>query len=235
MNITSTSNPYIKEVVLLKKSSYRKQKKQFLIQGEDFISEALKYSLVEKVFTLSDKKYDVETIKVSENVLKKLSVFENSMQDIAICSYPNLKKELGNKLVYLDGVQDPGNVGTIIRTAKAFNYDGVVLSSDSASLFSQKVIHATKGTIFSLPVYEDLDLKELKDKGYEIIVSALKNSIDYKTISNPKKFVLVLGNEGQGVKEKTLQIASKVVKIEISNVDSLNVSVAGGILMERYR
>ena len=155
---------------------------------------------------------------------------------IFLVSYPSFKRDFKEKLIFLDGVQDPGNVGTILRTALAFSYSGVILSNDCASIYSQKVISASKGSIFHLPIYEDVSLEELKEMGYEIIVTALNNSIDYNEIKPNGKFVLVFGNEGQGVSENSLNLASKIVKIDISSkVESLNVAIAAGILMERYK
>ena len=236
MKITSTSNPLIQDLVKLKKNSFRKEKQMFLCEGEDFIKEAISSTLAKHIFYTRELNYDIPFTLVSENVLKKLSVYENSNQPVILCSYPKLNKELGNKLVYLDYVQDPGNVGTILRTALAFSYSGVVLSSTTASIYSQKVISSSKGAIFHLPTYENITLEDLKNMGYQIIVTALKDSIDYKDIKLSDKFVLVFGNEGQGVSENSLELASQIVKIDISDkVESLNVAIASGILMERYR
>ena len=116
------------------------------------------------------------------------------------------------------------------------SYDGVIFSSTSASIYSQKVISASKGSIFHIPYSESITLEELKNKGYEIIVTSLQDAISYQDYKPNGKFVLVLGNEGQGVCQNTLNLASKKVRIDISPaVESLNVAIAGAILMERYR
>ena len=194
-------------------------------------------NLLKKWFT-GDVHINYMKIQIPEDVkfiLEKLSNNKSVQPYIGVSRLDQSKKELGNKLVYLDGVQDPGNVGTIIRTALAFSYDGVILSKDSASITNSKVIQSTKGALFSLPIRNDLSLKELQEQGYVIVVTALKGAINYQKLPKYEKFVLVLGNEGQGVKEENIDLADAVVKIEMGNIDSLNVAVAGGILMNHYR
>lgn len=236
MKITSTSNQLIKDLMQLKKSSERKKQRMFLAEGEDFILDAIKSSLAIRVFALEEKDYGIPLTLVSENVLKKLSVYENSSAPIVLCKYKDEVSDFGNKLVYLDGVQDPGNVGTILRTALALDYDGVIFSSSSASIYSQKVISASKGSIFHIPYSDKISLEELKNLGYEIVVTSLNEAISYKDYKPENKFVLVLGSEGQGVSKNALNLATKKVKIDINPVvESLNVAVAGAILMERYR
>ena len=125
--------------------------------------------------------------------------------------------------LYLDEINDPGNMGTLIRTALAFDYDQVVLSENCVSIYNEKVIAASKGAIFAIPVLKG-NLKDYKET-HQIIVSELSK--------NAEKFVLVLGNEAHGVSAKTSKLADVQVIIPIKNIDSLNVSVAGGILMNK--
>ena len=234
--ITSTKNPLIKELLELKKSSIKKQKQMFLVDGEDFIFLAHEKKLLKMILTLSyQEKYDdIEQIIVTKPILDKLSSNVNSSSMIGVCSFFIQKEIIGNKLIYLDGVQDPGNVGTIIRTALAFNYDGVILSSDTASIYNDKVISSTKGALFKIPLYLDENINELKDK-YCLVATSLHNALNYKEFKNRDKFILILGNEGQGVKKEIIEIASYNVKIPMDNIDSLNVAIAGGILMNEYR
>ncbi len=234
--ITSTKNPLIKELLELKKSSIKKQKQMFLVDGEDFIFLAHEKKLLKMILTLSyQEKYDdIEQIIVTKPILDKLSSNVNSSSMIGVCSFFIQKEIIGNKLIYLDGVQDPGNVGTIIRTALAFNYDGVILSNDTASIYNDKVISSTKGALFKIPLYLDVNINELKDK-YCLVATSLHNALNYKEFKNRDKFILILGNEGQGVKKEIIEIASYNVKIPMDNIDSLNVAIAGGILMNEYR
>ena len=108
-------------------------------------------------------------------------------------------------------------------------------SKDTASITNSKVIQSTKGALFSIPLRNDVTLQELKEQGYVVVVTALEDAINYLKLPKFDKFVLVLGNEGQGVKKENIDIADAVVKIEMGNIDSLNVAVAGGILMNHYR
>ena len=151
----------------------------FLVDGEDFIFLAYEKKLLKMILTLSyqEKYSDVEQIIVTKPILDKLSSNVNSSNMIGVCSFFIQKEITGNKLIYLDGVQDPGNVGTIIRTALAFNYDGVILSNDSASIYNDKVISSTKGALFKIPLYLDVNINELKDK-YCLVATSLHNAAD---------------------------------------------------------
>lgn len=231
--ITSSSNKLIKDLIKLKNN----KEERFLIEGKDLLDLAYLNNLLEMVITTEDKDEfnNVETIIVPKFILEKLSNNKSVQPYIGVSRLPKVSSKLGDKLVYLDGVQDPGNVGTIIRTALAFSYDGVILSKDSASLTNSKVIQSTKGALFSIPLSNQVSLKELKEQGYMIIVTSLEDSINYLKTPKFDKFVLVLGNEGQGVKKENIELADTVVRIEMGNIDSLNVAVAGGILMNHYR
>lgn len=231
--ITSSSNKLIKDLIKLKNN----KEERFLIEGKDLLDLAYLNNLLEMVITTEDNDEfnNVDTIIVPKFILEKLSNNKSVQPYIGVSRLPKVPSKLGDKLVYLDGVQDPGNVGTIIRTALAFSYDGVILSKDSASLTNSKVIQSTKGALFSIPLSNQVSLKELKEQGYMIIVTSLEDSINYLKTPKFDKFVLVLGNEGQGVKKENIELADTVVRIEMGNIDSLNVAVAGGILMNHYR
>ena len=230
--ITSKTNSKIKFACSLKTSKGRNEHKKFLAEGFKALEMALEANVVTEVFSLEkiSLSKEVKLTLVSEEVLKKLSSMVNPEGVVFICKFIPVSNELGNKIIYLDGVNDPGNMGTIIRTALAFGFDAVCYSSGSVSPYNEKVIAASKGSIFKIPVIE-MDICILKLK-YEIIVSALSDaSITPNEVNLQNNFVLVLGNETHGVKEETLSLADVVVKIPISSIDSLNVAVAGGVLM----
>lgn len=235
--VTSLTNPLIKELSELKKNQVKKDRNMFLVDGLDFIELAYKSNCLKMILTINylSEYSDIEQIIVNKAIIEKLSLYKNASSIIGVCTYPLYQEIKGDRLLYLDDVQDPGNVGTLIRTALAFSYSGVVLSSGSASLYNDKVISSTKGAIFLIPIYKEVNLDEVKNKGYHIIATALNNAIDYKTVKLEKKTCLVLGNEGQGVSDINLDIADYIVKIDMDNIDSLNVAVAGGILMNEYR
>jgi RNA methyltransferase, TrmH family len=235
--ITSASNPLIKDLLKLNKVKEAKELNKVLLEGQDLLDLAYEHHTLDLVLTcLDEEKYlGVETIYVPKFILEKLSSNKSTQDVIGVAHYEFKNKVEGRSLVYLDGVQDPGNVGTIIRTALAFSYDGVILSSDSASIYNTKVIQSSKGAIFSLPIYLNESLQDLKNDSYEIIVTALHNSVPYEDVKLNSKFVIVLGNEGQGVKKENIDLASYVVKIDMDNIDSLNVAIAGGILLNHYK
>jgi len=231
--ITSKNNDKIKYANSLKESKYRKRYKQFLCETLKSLKEAISQNLVTDVFTTEwlDIDESINQYLVSEDVLKKISYTQNP-EVVFIANIPNIEPKKLERIVYLDEINDPGNMGTIIRTALAFSYDAVVVSENSCSIFNEKVLNATKGAIFKLPVFVG-DLKNyLVD--YQIIVSSLnEKSVNLDDAKIEKKHVLVLGNESRGVSDEVAKIATLTVKIPIANIDSLNVAVAGGILMAK--
>ena len=232
--ITSKDNPRVKFAYSLKENKYRKQNQMFLAETFKSLEMALLHHQVVEVFTTKwiDLSEDIPQNLVSEEVLKKLSSNVNPEGVVFIAKMKEYKNEQYRKILYLDGVSDPGNVGTLIRTALAFNYDAVFLSEDSCSVYNEKVVNSTKGAIFAIPVFEK-DIKEIID-GHQTIVSTLdKDSVDLNDFNVPDKFILVLGNESHGVRKEVVKFANQKVKINIQNIDSLNVAVAGGILMNK--
>lgn len=232
--ITSITNKVYKELLEISKG---KVKEKILIEGNDLIEEALKMGKLIKVIVYDLDALDklnlskLEYIHLSKELFNILSGFSTPSKIIGIASLQLTNDNLGSKVLYLDNLQDPGNVGTLIRTALCFNYDAVVLSKDCVSMFSRKVIQASKGAIFKIKLAVK-DLFELQDK-YSLYSTTLdgEDEKNIDSLSNP--FVLVLGNEGHGVRKEYQEI-SKKLKIEINSLDSLNVAVAGAIFMYRF-
>ena len=230
--ITSKNNDKIKYAVSLKESKNRKKEGKFLGEGKKSLELALQAGLVLEVFSyetlLIDE--DIPQYLVNEEVMKKLSSAVNPEGVVFVAKVPEFKKDNFSKILFLDSINDPGNLGTLTRTALAFGYDAVVTSKDSVSVYNEKALAACKGANYLIPVYQD-DLSNYKDE-YQIIVSTLKDSsIDIDEVKVEKKFVLVLGNEAHGVSKNSEELADLFVKIPIENINSLNVAVAGGILM----
>ena len=230
--ITSKNNDKVKYAVSLKDNKNRKKENKFLGEGKKSLELALQAGLVMEVFTYESLLIDesIPQYLVNEEVMKKLSSNVTPEGVVFIAKVPEFKKDNFKKILFLDSINDPGNLGTLTRTALAFGYDAVVTSPDSVSVYNEKALAACKGANYLIPVFQD-DLSNYKD-GYQILVSTLKdNSIDVKDVKLEDKFVLVLGNEAHGVSRKSEQLASLFVKIPIENINSLNVAVAGGILM----
>ena len=233
--ITSKSNSKVKLAASLNEKKYRQENKMFLVEGRKTLEMGLAANLVDTIFTTKELKNIDSAVKiyqVTDEIIEKISNEKNPEGIVAICRFPNWKKDYSKykKVIYLEDVSDPGNMGTIIRTALAFNYDAVVLSKNCVDIYNPKVITATRGAIFLLPIFND-DLGRFSNK--EIIVSALSDkAVSLEKVEKKDDFVLVLGNEAHGVSEETLKMANQVVKIDISDsIDSLNVAIAGGILM----
>ena len=233
--ITSKENNKIKELVKLRKSKVREEKGEFLIEGYHSIEMAYKANLLKEIYSLKEEPnfLDVTQYIITKDILDKISSCVTSQGIVGKCKTITSQPITNNKIIYLDNISDPGNMGTILRTALAFGYKDVIISHDSVSIYNEKVLSATQGAIFSLNIIDgNIDtLKELKNNGYKIIATSLKNSIDINKLENYEKEVLVFGNEGAGVKNEILNISDYNVIIPIDNIDSLNVGVAAGIAM----
>ena len=235
--IKSKDNNKIKHLTSLKEGKYRHQYQEFIAEGYKSLEMALKNHQVKEVYSitsLDNIPSDVPQYLISEDILKKIAFSKNPEGVVFVCDFLKQMLQKLNKVVYLDHVNDPGNMGTIIRTALAFNYDAVIVSSESCDIYNEKVIAASKGAIFAIPVFTG----ELKDyaTNREVIVSMLDDSaIDIRKIKVPESFILVVGNEAHGVSRETIALATIKTKIEIHNIDSLNVSIATGILMDHLR
>ena len=239
LEILSKNNQKVKDACALKLKKARLEKGLFLMEGIKNLDLALTYGNVKTIFTsigLPKIGKDIDTYKVNDEVLRKLAVSENPEGVVFVCEMPKPKKDKKDyhKIVYLDQINDPGNLGTILRTAVAFNYDAVILSKGSVDLYNEKVIAASKGAIFLVDAFIG-EIEDYKDK--QIIVSTLdENSVPLNECKKPNDFVLVLGNESHGVSEPIIKLANKLIKIEMNDViDSLNVAIAGAILMNYFK
>ena len=239
MVITSVTNKKIIEYEKLKNSKYRKKERLFIVEGEHLVEEAYKNNRIKEVFVLEnyDFKLDVPYTVVSPNVMKKMSSLDTITNVIAICTYPSNNHIKGSHILALDYIQDPGNLGTIIRSSLAFNIDTIILSNDSVDLYNSKVIRATQGMIFGINiVYGELkdNISNLKKDNYIIYGTDVNNGVNIKIIDKKelKKYVLVMGSEGQGLSQNIKNLCDKFLYINMnSKVESLNVGVATSILL----
>ena len=239
LEILSKNNQKIKDACALKMKKVRQEKGLFLMEGIKNLDMALKYGTVNQIFTsigLPKLKQEVECYKVNDEVLKKLANSENPEGVVFVCEQlkPRKDKSEYHKIVYLDQINDPGNLGTILRTAVAFNYDAVILSKSSVDIYNEKVVAASKGALFLVDTFYD-EIDEYAN-GRVAIASALEDAVPLSKCEKPKDFVLILGNESHGVSKEILSKANQIVKIEMNDdIDSLNVAVAAGILMNYYK
>ena len=234
MLITSVNNERIKELVKLKDKKYRDNNNLFFVEGYDIVIEAYKNGCVKELYVLDGTLVDmnVQYTYVSYDVMKKISDMESVSEYYAVC-YKKEDMEIGNRLIILDGVQDPGNLGTIIRSAVAFNFDTVVISKNTVDLYNPKVIRSTKGMLFNKNIIQrELEefMSELSD--YVIYGTDVISGNNIKNVDIPSKVALVIGNEGRGISDSVRTLCNKFIYIPISNdCESLNAGVAASILM----
>lgn len=236
MIYTSTDNKKIKELKKLNIKKYRDQSNLFLVEGEHLVLEAYKKGLLEELFLEENTTLDldVKTSYLSRNVIKFISELDNPSNIIGLCKKIE-EKEVGNKVLVLDDIQDPGNFGTIIRSAVAFNIDTIVVSNNTVDLYNSKVIRASQGMLFNINIIKrDLNdfVPELKKQGYQIYATKVNGGKSLKTIEKMEKFAIIMGNEGAGVSDNLMSLADAYLYIDMnSSCESLNVAVATSIIL----
>lgn len=235
--IQSVSNSRVKEWMKLKQSKGRKQTGLFLVEGEHLVEEAYKQGIVECIIYLDEykRKFDCEMVEVSRAVLDKLAFVQSPQSVMAVCHIKeNTFDYYANKYLILDNVQDPGNIGTLLRTALALGYKHIVLSANSCDLYNDKLIRSTQGALFYLNIIQGDVLEEIKKlqyQGVHIVGTSLHEARVIQEASMQSKIGIVLGNEGNGVSKAVLDACDERVFIPIEEAESLNVGIAGGICM----
>jgi len=238
MKITSLSNGKIKRWAKLKEKKYRDQEGQFLVEGEHLIEEAYAAGCLCALIVLHKVAYPrelaVDVYEVSEEIMRKLTTLTSMEPWIGVCNMPVCDDRSATRFIVLDGVQDPGNLGTIIRTAIAFGYHAMVLSQDCVDVYNEKVVRSTQGAVFHIPVLRK-DLQEylpaLRKRGVVIYATDLHHAMPLQEAPTASDFAIVFGNEGSGVRASTLALCEYRIKIEMEAFESLNVAVAAGICM----
>jgi len=256
------SKEKLKELAKLKTKKGRKTQGKFLIEGLHLCEEMANsnWETESVLFTssfrelLGGKKLlqkfqrkNVKTIPVKNEVVKKLSDTVTPQGIIGVVKIKNFSLDKVwpkgfNIILALDAIRDPGNVGTLIRTADAFGIDGVMLSCDSAELYNPKVVRSTMGSIFHLPISDDVDLEKtipgLKRWNFKIFGTDAKegedlDKLDYFGPMGPaEKICLLIGSEAKGLNKKLLNLSDAIIRIPTyGKAESLNASVAGGILL----
>ena len=237
--ITSVNNSLIKELSVLKNKKHRDEKRLFLVEGYHLVEESLKHNQLMMVL-ITDEKDEVKGIRnilVSPSIIEKLSSTKSPQAIIGVSSYLDNTSIIGERFLLLDNIQDPGNLGTIIRSAIAFDIDQIIISPDTCDFYNDKVIRSTQGAIFSMPIIR-LDLLEaikiLKDQGIVIYGTDLFGQ-PLNEIPLNSKYAICLGNEGNGVRNTVKDKCDYNILIEMNKkIESLNVGVAGSILMYQF-
>ena len=249
--ISSTKNEKIKELAKLQTAKGRKKAGLYLLEGEHLVEEAIKETAPIELMVVSSNRLEdyqhlleqtvVQVLVVSQEVFQKLSMTETTQGILAIVKIENqTEPPCSGRIIVLDAVQDPGNLGTIVRTADAAGFDAVVLGTGTVDLYNDKVIRSMQGSHFHIPVLQ-ADLREylaaLKNQGVEVAVTALhRDSKDYSILQGKSDIAIVVGNEGQGVSSEVIELADVVVTIPMfGKAESLNVAIASALLMYKSK
>lgn len=236
MLYSSIENKKIKNIKKLNTKKYRDEFNEFLIEGEHLVQEAYKNGILKEVILEENIDIDIDAQKnyVTSSVLKYISELDNPSKIMGICKKID-KKDIGNRVLILDGVQDPGNLGTIIRSSVAFNIDTIILSKECVDLYNSKVLRATQGMIFNINIIEENLLEivpNLKNDGYKIYGTKVNGGKSLKSVERCEKFAIIMGNEGRGVSSSLLDLCNEYIYIDMNNVcESLNVGVATSIIL----
>lgn len=247
--IESVKNPKVKQWKKLLGKKEREKTGRYLVEGFHLVEEALKEEqTVLEVIVSQDAQMPAsfrlegaEVIYVTDDIMKAISDTETPQGIVAVCEHKKLDLAgitLGRVLL-IDAVQDPGNIGTMIRTADAAGMDAVILGSGCADLYNPKVIRSTQGSLFHLPVLR-AELSEviphLQERGIPVFGTALEGAVPFEEADKGSQFALLLGNEGQGVSAELLAMTDRNLYIPIyGRSESLNVAIAAGILMYQLR
>ena len=240
--LTSLRNPRVMAWRSLKEKKGRDEHHAFLVEGTRMVREALSSSFrVQALLLREDYSPDfalpagVPAFLLPEHVFQSVCD-TRTPQGIAAVLEMRAREAAGPRLLALDGVQDPGNVGTIVRTADAAGFDGILLSPECADLFSPKVLRSTMGSVFrlgfSFPSSLPDALSDLKKQDYSVLSSQLDGESFYSRQDVSPRFVLVIGNEGNGISDAVKAVATHRLCLPMrGGAESLNAAVAAGIMM----
>lgn len=239
MIITSLDNKKIKELSKLKQKKQRDLTNKFIVEGEHLIQEALKANLLEEIIIMEGYDTDIYSNKtfVTKEVMNKLTDLDTPCSMIGICNKKNTNTITGNKILLLDDIQDPGNLGTIIRSGLAFNVDTIILSKNTVDLYNPKVIRSTQGMLFHINIITmDLTeaIEEIHKNNILVYATDVVDGTDVRTLSKneKEKYALVMGNEGNGVSQIVKSLCDKNLYIKMNEkTESLNVAIATSILL----
>jgi len=239
--ITSVKNDKVKTVKKLHKRKERMKTEKFLIEGFHLMAEAhqsaweIEEIIAEETVLLPSWCQDYPITWVSASVFTAISETQTPQGIAAVVKMKHTTSIQGNRVLLIDAVQDPGNLGTMIRTADAAGFAGVILGEGTVDLYNDKVIRSTQGSLFHFPVVQanlQDKMNELKNNGFVTWATALEGAEDYHDLRPHDKVAVIFGNEGAGVSPELLAASDERVKIPIyGQAESLNVSIAAGIIM----
>jgi len=229
MEITSINNSLIKDTVKLHQRKYREQFNLFIVEGYHLYEEALKYNVIKDIFTTDRSIIGNNVFYVTYQVLAKLAKTKTPQNILCVCH--KLKhEEVEDKVLILEKIQDPGNLGTLFRSALAFGFKTIILDN-TVDMYNDKVIRSTQGALFNLNIIEMKAIDFITKYPEYTVYGTSLNGQSLETIKVVKQIALVLGNEGLGVSKDLLNKTTVNITIKTTSVESLNVGVAGSIIM----
>ena len=229
MEITSVHNPLVKDALKLQQKKYREMFNLFIAEGYHLYEEAKKHDIIKYIFTTDKTIIGNNVHYVNDHILNKLTK-TNSPQKILCVCHKLKREEISNKVLILEGIQDPGNLGTLIRSALAFDFKTVILDN-TVDLYNDKVIRATQGAMFYLNIIKMNTTDFMKENPKHKSYGTALNGEFLSNITFDKQIALILGNEGFGISKELLSKTYQNITIKTSSVESLNVGVAGSIIM----
>ena len=234
--ITSLENKTVKQLTKLHQKKYREDK--FLLLNEEIIKCALENNYLDTLIYTNELPFEFSnTIEVSQDVLNKIAKKDN-LHYIGVGKQIIENDNYGKRVIILDHLQDPLNIGRIMEAAYLFGFDSLILSEESADIYNEKCIINSKGAIFKLNIcHKNLneEVINLQNKGYKVYATGLrKQTKEMHEVEPQEKMAFILGNEGSGVDSHLMDIADEIMKIDMVNIDSLNVGMAGSIIMYHF-
>ena len=239
MVITSLENDRIKKYVKLQRKKNRDFENLYIVEGDHLVIEADKAGVIEEIILLDGEEYnyDYPVYYVTYDILNKISTMDTAPKIMAVCRKNGNNSIIGKRILVLDGVQDPGNLGTIIRSSLAFDVSTIVLLENSVDLYNPKVLRATQGMYNYINIvnktFDDV-YKYARDNEINIYGTSVVNGVDASALEATERnaYCLIMGNEGQGLRDEIFEKCDKNLYIKMNDkVESLNVGVACSILL----
>ena len=239
MIIQSKQNAKYKAWVKLKQVKGRKATGFFIVEGEHLVEEAIRTRWATVILNKEGFTYPsaLEHYSLSADLFDGLCTTVSKDTVLAICKMQVVETS-GEHILICDDIQDPGNLGTMLRTAYSFGFNHVYCSKNCVDVFNDKVVRASQGALFYLEIKQDfdvLDIQNLKDKGHTVYATGFENSTLMSELDKKQKLAIIMGNEGQGVRKEWLNLSDAILRIETTAFNSLNVGVATGILLHHFR
>lgn len=235
--IESLENKKVKNWTKLHQKKYRDE--EYLLLDEKIINIAYQNGYLKTLIYIEDKPFEFnDAYEVSREVMNKISKVDG-LRYIGIGKKIIQNDDYKNRVLILEDLSDPLNIGRIFESAYLFGFDSIILSKNCADIYHPKCIELSKGNLYRVNVFindVDKEIYKLKEKGFKVYATGLKdNTLSLKDVKEVDKMAIILGNEGSGVKEETFKISDEIIKIDMHNIDSLNVAMAGAIIMYRFK